>query len=96
MPVVSTYHCDIPNVTVPGESALLVPERDVDALASALRTLVDEPQRWEPMGRAGRRHVEELHDVANEARRLEDRYLTLLAQEDLTERRSSSGRAGRS
>ena len=32
------------------------------------------------MGRAGRRHVEELHDVGKEARRLEDRYLTLLAQ----------------
>ena len=80
MPVVSTYHCDIPNVTLPGESALLVSERDVDALAGALRTLVDEPERWEPMGRAGRRHVEELHDIAKEAHRLEDRYLTLLAQ----------------
>ncbi|MEP6977730.1 MAG: glycosyltransferase [Thermoleophilia bacterium] len=80
MPVVSTFHCDIPNVTLPGESALLVPEGDVDALAAALRTLVDEPERWEPMGRAGRRHVEELHDVAKEARRLEDRYLDLLAQ----------------
>ncbi|MDX6543244.1 MAG: colanic acid/amylovoran biosynthesis glycosyltransferase [Gaiellaceae bacterium] len=80
MPVVSTYHCDIPNVTLPGESALLVPEHDVDALADALRTLMDEPDRWEPMGRAGRRHVEELHDVAKEAHRLEDRYLTLLGQ----------------
>jgi colanic acid/amylovoran biosynthesis glycosyltransferase len=80
MPVVSTYHCDIPNVTLPGESALLVPEHDVDALADALRTLMDEPDRWEPMGRAGRRHVEELHDVVKEAHRLEDRYLTLLGQ----------------
>jgi colanic acid/amylovoran biosynthesis glycosyltransferase len=80
MPVVSTYHCDIPNVTLPGESALLVPERDVGALADALRTLVNEPERWEPMGRAGRRHVEELHDIAKEARRLEDRYLALLGQ----------------
>jgi len=86
MPVVSTYHCDIPNVTLPGESALLVPERDVVALTDALRTLVEEPGRWEPMGRAGRRHVEALHDIAKEARRLEDRYLTLLAQEGSAER----------
>ena len=52
----------------------------MDALADALRTLVDEPDRWDSMGRAGRRHVEELHDIAKEARRLEDRYLTLLGQ----------------
>lgn len=78
LPVVSTLHCDIPNVTRPGESAMLVPERDGSALADALRTLLDEPARWEPMGRAGRRHVEELHDVAKEARTLEARYLALL------------------
>jgi colanic acid/amylovoran biosynthesis glycosyltransferase len=80
LPVVSTLHCDIPNVTVPGVSALLVPERDVPALTAALRELVDDPGRWEPMGRAGRRHVEELHDIETEAARLEERYLSLLAQ----------------
>ncbi|MDX6511819.1 MAG: colanic acid/amylovoran biosynthesis glycosyltransferase [Gaiellaceae bacterium] len=79
LPVVSTVHCDIPNVTLPGESAILVPERDVGALVDALRLLVDEPGRWEPMGRAGRRHVEELHDIDKETRALEDRYLALLA-----------------
>ena len=77
MPVVSTVHCDIPYVTRPGESALLAPERDPAALADALRSLLDDPERWEEMGRAGRRHVEERHDIATEARRLEDRYLTL-------------------
>jgi colanic acid/amylovoran biosynthesis glycosyltransferase len=79
MPVVSTFHCDIPNVTRPGESALLVPERDTPALAAALRTLVDDPSRWEAMGRAGRAHVEDLHDIAKEARRLDERYAALLA-----------------
>ena len=58
MPVVSTLHCDIPNVTVPGER-LLVPERDGEAL----------PPRWRACstirllpaahGRAGRRLMEE-------------------------------------
>lgn len=78
MPVVSTIHCDIPNVTLPGESALLVPERDSAALADALRTLLDHPERWEAMGRAGRRHVEEFHDVEGLARDLEDIYFSLL------------------
>ena len=78
MPVVSTLHCDIPNVTVPGESALLVPERDRGALVGALRELLDDPGRWEAMGRAGRAHVEAHHDIATEARRLERRYARLL------------------
>ena len=49
MPVVSTYHCDIANVTRPGESALLVSERDTPALVDALRTLIDDRRagkRW--------------------------------------------------
>jgi colanic acid/amylovoran biosynthesis glycosyltransferase len=80
MPVVSTLHCDIPNVTVPGQSAVLVPERDPDALATALRDVLDHPERWEAMGRAGRAHVEAKHDVATEVVALEDRYLSLLAR----------------
>ena len=79
IPVVSTWHCDIPNVTVPGESALLVPERDAPALADALRELLDDPARRQAMGRAGRRHVERLHDARRETPRLEDHYLRLLA-----------------
>lgn len=78
MPVVSTLHCDIPNVTVPGESAVLVPERDAPALARALASVLDDPGRWEAMGRAGRRHVEANHDIEKEVKLLEDRYLSLL------------------
>jgi len=79
MPIVSTYHCDIPNVTVPGRSALLVPERDSEALAQALRSLLEHSERWEEMGRAGREHVERFHDIDKEAPALESKYLRLLA-----------------
>jgi colanic acid/amylovoran biosynthesis glycosyltransferase len=78
MPVVSTQHCDIPNVTRPGESASLVPERDSEALAAALRRLLDDPASWEAMGRAGRSQVEEHHDITKEAARLDRRYVELL------------------
>ena len=80
VPVVATDHCDIPNVTAPGESALIVPERDADALADALVDLLADPDRREAMGRAGREHVERFHDVENEARLLEERYFELLGR----------------
>jgi colanic acid/amylovoran biosynthesis glycosyltransferase len=82
VPVVSTLHCDIPNVTLPGESALLVPEHDCAALANALRQLCDDPGMRTRMGRAGRKFVAQWHDIEREAPALEDHYLALLGQSD--------------
>jgi colanic acid/amylovoran biosynthesis glycosyltransferase len=80
VPVVATLHCDIPNVTVPGESALLVPERDGAALAEALSELLDDPERRSRMGDAGRKFVEQHHDIVREAALLEERYARLLGE----------------
>lgn len=46
MPVVSTRHCDIPNLLP--VSARLAEERDVQGLAGHLRWLVENPVAWEP------------------------------------------------
>ncbi len=78
LPVVATTHADIPYITRPGESALLVPEGDVAALAEALERLIRHPERWAAMGRAGRAHVESRHDIRHQAPRLERRYLDLI------------------
>lgn len=78
LPIVSTYHCDIPNSVVPGRSALLVEERNSSALADALRNLLDHPSEWETMGRTGREFVEEYHDIEREVSRLEDKYCNLI------------------
>ena len=59
LPVISSYHADIPAVVVDGKSALLAPERDVETLAKHLWYLVGHPDVWGAMGRAGREHVEE-------------------------------------
>jgi colanic acid/amylovoran biosynthesis glycosyltransferase len=80
IPVVATLHCDIPNVTIPGESALLVPERDPAALADALRQLLDDPDRRARMGHAGRAFVAAHHDIARAAPLLEERYDALLGR----------------
>jgi colanic acid/amylovoran biosynthesis glycosyltransferase len=77
LPVLSTRHADIPEVVAEGKSALLVPEGNWEMLADHLTTLCREPERWAEMGRVGRAHVAEAHDIRAEARRLEDLYLEL-------------------
>jgi colanic acid/amylovoran biosynthesis glycosyltransferase len=79
VPVISTNHADIPYVTCPNESALLSPERDINSLANNIRHLFDNPDLCSQMGRKGREHVEEFHDVENEVLALEDLYKKLIS-----------------
>jgi colanic acid/amylovoran biosynthesis glycosyltransferase len=74
LPVISSYHADIPEVVDDGKSALLAPERDVETLAKHLEYLVKHPDVWEAMGRAGREHVEKEYDVMVQVERLERIY----------------------
>ena len=74
LPIISSYHTDIPEVVVDGKSALLAPERDVGTLAKHLEYLVENPDVWEVMGRAGREHVEQEYDVMVQVGKLEGIY----------------------
>lgn len=74
LPVISSYHADIPEVVVDGKSALLAPERDVETLAKHLEYLVEHPDVWGEMGRAGREHVEQEYDVMVQVGKLEEIY----------------------
>lgn len=74
LPVVGSLHADIPEYVVDGQSGLLAPERDVEAVADCIRRLVDAPERWAEMGRAGRRHVEENYNAALQGEKLEGIY----------------------
>jgi colanic acid/amylovoran biosynthesis glycosyltransferase len=74
VPVISTNHADIPDVTCRNESALLSAERDVNSLADNMCHLFDNPELWSHMGRKGREHVEEFHDVGKEVLALENIY----------------------
>jgi colanic acid/amylovoran biosynthesis glycosyltransferase len=86
IPVVATTHADIPNVVVPGESAVLVPERDPEALAHALDQLLQSPESWRRRGEAGRRFVTAHHDLAALIPRLEGFYEGLLEASGAPER----------
>ena len=78
MPVVSTVHCDIPNVILDEQSGLLAAERDVEGLVDRLKWLIDHPERWEAMALAGRQHIEAEFDAAAQGRRLAEHYQRLL------------------
>lgn len=78
LPVLSTYHSGIPELVQDGESGFLVPERDVDALAEKLEYLVEHPEIWPDMGRAGRDFVERYHDINELNNQLIQSYQRLL------------------
>jgi colanic acid/amylovoran biosynthesis glycosyltransferase len=72
--VISSYHADIPEVVVEGKSALLAPEKDVEALAKHLEYLVEHLDVWVSMGRAGREHIEQKYDLKVQVEKLENIY----------------------
>jgi len=62
LPVVSTLHGGIVEVVEDGKTGFLVPERDVAALQEKLCYLIDHPERWQEMGRAGRERAVRLYE----------------------------------
>lgn len=83
LPVISTTHADIPNVVVPGSSAILVGEHQVEELVKVSTELIHHPERWGLMGKAGRKFVEENHDINKEVRNLEAKYDAILETKKL-------------
>lgn len=79
VPIVSTTHCDIPDIVEDGVSGLLAKERDVDGLVACLERLVAAPDAWLPMLEAGRRRIADRHDSARQAGVLAAHYAELTA-----------------
>jgi glycosyltransferase involved in cell wall biosynthesis len=80
IPVVGTAVGGTPEVVIDGETGLLVPARDVTALANALATLMGDPARAKMMGKAGRERVEKRFSLKTTVQQTEALYDALLLE----------------
>ena len=76
--LVSTRHCDIPEVVLHGKTGLLAEERNVDELVEHLHWLIDNPDKWKAMVTAGRSRIETEFNARVQGRRLADIYSEIL------------------
>ena len=79
MPVVSTSHCDIPEVVQYGFDDWLVAERNVDGLVKRLRWLINHPNEWNDLLINGRKHVELEFSAIQQGKRLAEIYYELIS-----------------
>ena len=68
-PVVASRVSSIPELVVDGETGLLVPPDDADALAEALMSVLGDPARAAAMGEAGLARARSEFSVAKMAER---------------------------
>jgi glycosyltransferase involved in cell wall biosynthesis len=79
-PVVATSLAGNPELVRDGETGLLVPPRDPQALAAAVLRLLADPAWARALGRAGRRWVAERFSTHAKVERLESLYRRLTAE----------------
>lgn len=77
-PVVASRVGGVPEAVVDGETGLLVPAEDADALTAALQRCIANAAFREQLGEAGRQLAERLFSAEGHARRVEEEYQVLL------------------
>lgn len=80
LPVVASDVHGIPDVVVDGETGLLVPPRDVDAIAAAIERLARDAELRRAMGAAGRAFVERRYRWQDNAALMERLYDEMTAR----------------
>jgi len=72
--IVSSRHCDIPEVIQDGNTGFLANERDVDGLYDCLLRAIREPDKWPRMLACGRKHIETEFNAVIQGLRLAQHY----------------------
>lgn len=78
VPVVASSVGGLPEAVEQGVTGILVPPRDIEALANALRELIGKPERRREMGQRGRQRVERLFSLEENVRRTKQVYREVL------------------
>jgi colanic acid/amylovoran biosynthesis glycosyltransferase len=74
LPVVATRHSGIPEAVTDGETGLLCPESDPDALAAAMRRLLGDADLRRRLGTQARAHVTARFNLVTQTGQLEQLY----------------------
>lgn len=74
IPIVSTFHADIPEVVLNGKTGLLVPERNSEMIAEKLALLIENSDLRMQYGLAGREHISKNYNLDIQMKKLENIY----------------------
>ena len=77
-PVIATDGGALPEIVLPGETGLLVPMGDAEAMADAVCALLTDPARAAAMGAAGWRRVQDKFTIMHTVRKVETVYDQML------------------
>jgi colanic acid/amylovoran biosynthesis glycosyltransferase len=83
LPVASFATGGIPEAVADGETGWLAPERDTDALAHHILTLLNERSMWERFSRAGQCRTRELFNLHRQTAALEALYRAVLREDTI-------------
>jgi colanic acid/amylovoran biosynthesis glycosyltransferase len=81
LPLISTFHADIPEAVVDKKTGFLSPEKDFGAMSANILKIVQTPDLLAKMGTEGRRHIEKEYDSTKVTAKLEELYGQVLSQE---------------
>ncbi len=81
LPAISTYNGGIPELVKDGISGFLVPEKNVDLLIEKMAYLIENPECWGAMGKAGSRQVNREHNKDRANDRLIDIFFSVLKRD---------------
>lgn len=78
LPIVSTFHCDIPDVVINNKTGLLVQEKDVDGIVEKCLLLLNNYELRKQLGLDGKKHIEENYNLSKQIVKLEEIYDRIL------------------
>lgn len=81
MPVVSSNHCDIPELIHDRDTGLVAEERDVCGLIDRLKWLTDNSDKWVPLAKRARHHIEQEYNAKNQGLKLSELYREIVGLE---------------